>query len=180
MNDIMPNGDTHEIPGWDRPAWAVRGVRDRDELTWTREASIDVTYLAGGVEETFAPELIRTDQVSIGEDGARVIVGQTVIQHADGCTITPDQARVLAAALVELAHWAEGVDQRRSIRRCCRVPCLPAARTMVYPEASRWATKSTMSCGGDARDVATSMWSPRARPRWTPTLPAATAEPCRT
>jgi hypothetical protein len=21
---------THEIPGWDRPAWAVRGVKDRD------------------------------------------------------------------------------------------------------------------------------------------------------
>jgi hypothetical protein len=46
---------THETPGWDRPSWAVRGVRDRDELTWTREASQDVTYLAGGVEETFAP-----------------------------------------------------------------------------------------------------------------------------
>jgi len=79
---------THEIPGWDRPAWAVRGVRDRAELTWTREASVDVTYQSGGVEETFAPELIRTDQVSIGEDGAAVHIGQVVIQHADGCTIT--------------------------------------------------------------------------------------------
>jgi hypothetical protein len=109
MNDIMPNGDTHEIPGWDRPAWAVRGVKDRDELIWTREASQDVTYLAGGVEETFAPELLRTDQVTIGEDGAAVHVGQVVIQHADGCTITPSEARKLAVALVELADYAEGL-----------------------------------------------------------------------
>jgi hypothetical protein len=68
-----------------------------------------VTYLAAGVEETFAPELIRTDQVSIGEDGAAVHVGQTVMQHAAGCTITPDQARILADALVELADYADGV-----------------------------------------------------------------------
>jgi hypothetical protein len=109
MNDIMPNGDTHQIPGWDRPPWAVTGVRDRDELTWTREASQDVTYMAGGVEETFAPELIRTDQVSIGEDGAAVHVGQVVIVHAEDCTITPAEARKLAAALIELADWAEDV-----------------------------------------------------------------------
>jgi hypothetical protein len=109
-NDIMPGEGnettTHHIPGWNHPAWAVRGVRDRDELTWTREASTDVTYLAGGVEETYAPELIRTDQVSTGEDGARVILGQVVIQHCDGCTITPGEARKLAEALVELADYA--------------------------------------------------------------------------
>jgi hypothetical protein len=99
---------THEIPGWSRPSWAVRGVRDRDELTWTREASIDVTYMAGGVEETFAPELIRTDQVSIGEDGAAVHVGQVVILHAEDCTIVPAEARKLAEALVELADYADG------------------------------------------------------------------------
>jgi hypothetical protein len=32
MNDIMPNGGTHEIPGWDRPAWPVRGVKAGAEL----------------------------------------------------------------------------------------------------------------------------------------------------
>ena len=52
------------IPGWDRPAWAVRGVKAGPELIWQREASVDVTYTDGGVEATFAPELIRTDQVS--------------------------------------------------------------------------------------------------------------------
>ena len=100
---------THEIPGWDRPSWAVRGVKDPDELTWTREASIDVTCLAGGVEATFAPALVRVDQVSIGEHGAAVHIGQTVIQHADGCTITPAEVRKLAEALVELADFAEGL-----------------------------------------------------------------------
>jgi hypothetical protein len=84
-------------------------VRDRDELTWTREASVDVAYQSGGAEETFAAQLIRTDQVSIGEDGARVIVGQVVIHHADDATITPGEARKLAEALVELADWAEGL-----------------------------------------------------------------------
>jgi hypothetical protein len=66
---------THEIPGWDRPAWALRAVRDRDELTWQREATQDVTYLSSGVEETFAPTLVRVDSVVIDESSARVIVG---------------------------------------------------------------------------------------------------------
>jgi hypothetical protein len=74
---------THQIPGWDRPAWAVRGVKDRDELTWIREASVDVTYQDGGVEDTFALELVQY--------------------------ITPDQARILAQALVELADYADGM-----------------------------------------------------------------------
>jgi hypothetical protein len=100
---------THEIPGWDRPAWAVRGVRDRDELTWTREASIDVTYQSGGVEEYAAPELFRADQVSITESGAAVHVGQVVIRFADDAYITPGAARKLAEALVELAEYAEGL-----------------------------------------------------------------------
>jgi hypothetical protein len=101
------NGIT--IPGWDRPAWAVRGVKDRDELTWTREASVDVTYSDGGVEETFAPELIRTDQVTIGEAGAAVHVGTVVVHFADDAYATPSEARKLAAALVELADYADGL-----------------------------------------------------------------------
>ena len=57
---------TREIPGWGRPAWAVRGHKVGPELTGP-EASIDVTYQDGGVEETFARELVRTDQVAIDE-----------------------------------------------------------------------------------------------------------------
>jgi hypothetical protein len=70
---------------------------------------VDVTYTDGGVEETFAPELVRTDQVAIDEAGAAVHVGQTVIHFADDAYITPDQARVLAEALVELADYADGL-----------------------------------------------------------------------
>jgi hypothetical protein len=29
--------------------------------------------------------------------------------HCDGCTITPDEARKLAEALVELANYADGL-----------------------------------------------------------------------
>jgi hypothetical protein len=70
-------------------------------------ASVDVTYTDGGVEDTFAPELVRTDQVTIGEAGAAVHVGETVIHFADDPYITPAGARRLAEALVELAGWAE-------------------------------------------------------------------------
>jgi hypothetical protein len=89
------------------------GVRDRmaalrQEWPRTRDASIDVTYLAGGVEETFAPQRIRTDQVSISETGAAVHVGQTIIRFTDDAYITPSEGRKLADALVELADWADG------------------------------------------------------------------------
>jgi hypothetical protein len=100
---------THNIPGWDRPKWAVTGHKDRDELTWTRTAQIDVTYQSGGVEEYAAPELFRADQVSITESGAAVHVGQVVIRFADDAYITPGEARKLAEALVELAEYAEGL-----------------------------------------------------------------------
>jgi hypothetical protein len=110
MNDIIPDDEsTHQIPGWDRPAWAVRGVKAGPELIWQREASIDVTYMDGGVEETFAPELVRTDQVVLAEDGAAVHVGEVVIHFADDAYITPGEARKLAEALVELAAYADGL-----------------------------------------------------------------------
>jgi hypothetical protein len=51
--------------------------------------------------------LVRTDQVAIVEAGAAVHVGETVIHFADDAYITPGEARNLAAALVELADWAE-------------------------------------------------------------------------
>jgi hypothetical protein len=37
-----------------------------------------------------------------------VHVGQVVIYHAEDCTIVPGEARKLAAALVELADYADG------------------------------------------------------------------------
>jgi hypothetical protein len=112
MNDSMP-GDGIEstafrIRGWDQPALAVGGVKDGPELIWQREASVDVAYTDGGVEDTFAPELCRTDQVAIGEAGAAVHVSSTVI-HLGDAYIAPGEGRTLAEALVELADWAEGL-----------------------------------------------------------------------
>jgi hypothetical protein len=106
----MPDDETtaHQIPGWDRPKWAVRGVKDRDELNWLRESRIDVRYTTGGVEDTFAPSLVRTDQVVIDAPGAAVNVGVTVIHFADDAYIAPGEARKLAEALVELADYADG------------------------------------------------------------------------
>ena len=87
----------------------MRGVKDGPELIWVRDASVDVTYQDGGVENTFAPELVRTDQVTIGEAGAAVHVGETVIHFADDAYITPAEARNLAEALVKLADYADGL-----------------------------------------------------------------------
>jgi len=84
-------------------------VKDGPGLIWQREASVDVTYSDGGVEDTFAAELVRTDQVAINEHGAAVHVGATVIHFADDAYITPGEARKLAVALVELADYAEEV-----------------------------------------------------------------------
>jgi hypothetical protein len=67
-----------------------------------------VTYQDVGVEATFAPELVRVDQVVLTEAGAAVRVGQTVIRFAADATITPAEARKLAVALVELADYADG------------------------------------------------------------------------
>jgi hypothetical protein len=101
---------THQIPGWDRPAWAVRGVKAGRELVWQQEASVDVTYDDHGVEAVFAAELVRVDQVVIDESSARVVLGQVVIRHCDGCSITPSEARKLADALIELADFADEID----------------------------------------------------------------------
>jgi hypothetical protein len=69
---------------------------------------VDVTYTDGGVEDTFAPELVRTDQVTIGEAGAAVHVGLTVIHFADDASITPGEARKLATAWCGLAGVVDG------------------------------------------------------------------------
>ena len=79
------------------------------KLIWQREASVDVTYLDGGVEDTFAPSLVRTDQVAIDETGAAIHVGETVIRFASDVYIAPGEARKLAGALVELADYADGL-----------------------------------------------------------------------
>ena len=83
MNDIMPgNGiesTAHQIPGWSDPRGRCTASRPGAELICQREASVDVLYTDGGVEDTFAPELIRTDQVAIDDAGATVHVGETVI-----------------------------------------------------------------------------------------------------
>ena len=91
---------TPQIPGWDRATWAVRGVKGGGEWIWELEASVDVTCIDGGVEDTFAPKLVRTDQVTTDATDAAVHVGETVIHFTDDAYIRPSEARRLAAALV--------------------------------------------------------------------------------
>jgi hypothetical protein len=61
-------------------------------------ARVDVTYTDGGVEDTFAPELVRTDQVTIVEAGAAAHIGEMVIHFANDPYITPGEGRKLAEA----------------------------------------------------------------------------------
>jgi hypothetical protein len=51
----------------------------------------------------------RTDQVTIDETTARVVVGETFIHFADDAYAVPGEARKLAEALVELADYAENL-----------------------------------------------------------------------
>ena len=70
---------------------------------------MDVAYADGVVADTFAAELVRTHEVVIGEAGAAVHVGETVIHFADDAYVTPPEARKLTEALVELADYADGM-----------------------------------------------------------------------
>ena len=45
------------------------------------------------MSRTFAPELVRTDKVTIDEAGLAVHLGETVIHFADGAYLTPSEAR---------------------------------------------------------------------------------------
>jgi hypothetical protein len=124
-------------------------VKDGAELVWQREASVDVTYLAGGVEDTFAPEVIRTDQVAIDEASAAVHVGETVIHFADDAYITPGEARRLAAALVELADYAETGDEDLA-------PWLGEALVHCQVSSSAampWPVRSGCRCGRRGRSA---------------------------
>jgi hypothetical protein len=149
MNDIMPNGDTHEIPGWDRPKWAVRGVRYRDELVWQRQASVDVIYDDHGVEATFAPKLIRVDQVTIGETGVAVHMARP-----SSCTATAAPSRPMRRGSWR-RHWSSSpitptvCDDCR--RDADRRPCgssLASVRLAPHPMRPvmcwwRWSTPSS-------------------------------------
>jgi hypothetical protein len=78
-----------------------------------REGRRGVDRAAGGVRGRHltrtAPELVRVDRVAVGEAGAAVHVGDTVIHFADDAYITPGEARKLAEALVKLADYADGL-----------------------------------------------------------------------
>ena len=101
---------THEIPGWERPVWAVRGVKADTGLIWERDSIVDVTYMEDiGVEQTFAPQLFRIDVVHVEDATVAVTTGETRIRFCGDATATPTEARKLAGALVELSDWAEGV-----------------------------------------------------------------------
>ena len=103
------NESSTTIPGWERPAWAVRGAKSDTDLTWERDSIVDVTYEEDiGAQETLAPRLFRVDTVHIDEGAVGVSIGAVRIRFADTATITPAQARKLADALVELAEYAEG------------------------------------------------------------------------
>jgi hypothetical protein len=84
----------------------------------------------GGVEATFAPELFRTDRVSIGEDGAAVHVGQTVIHFADDAYITPGEARKLAEALWS---WPTAPTTREATARRAAAPTVYRAGFVLQP-----------------------------------------------
>ena len=68
-----------------------------------------------GVEDTFAPELIRTDQVTIDEAGAAVHIGETCIHFAADADIVGDVEAADDESQVDGA--APGLEEGRLERR---------------------------------------------------------------
>jgi hypothetical protein len=123
-NDPTPTGSLSDaepvpvpIPGWERPAWAEEVRLDGGDVTFTREARrIPLVYTgpdaSEGTELVPHPvELIRNDELLIGDDGAvRVVFGAVCVYLGTDIEQLPvSEARLLAEALIELADHAEGV-----------------------------------------------------------------------
>jgi hypothetical protein len=98
---------------------------------------MDVTYNDSGVEETFAPELIRTDQIGLGEAGAVAHVGGTVIASPP-TRPSPGPGATLAEAIVELADFAEGLRWTERVAGGIRVGHLHFRGAIFTPWAGSW------------------------------------------
>ena len=101
---------TYDVPGWERPAWADTATIDNGYVDFTRDASV-IPVVASGPEEEPTPSpvsLCRHDQISIGAETGTMSIeqGPTMI-YLDIEEVTVDEARRLAAALIELADAAE-------------------------------------------------------------------------
>ena len=102
------------MPGWSRPTWAERtelntDLIDAPSITFTRSSSLAPPSRRATDPASFGTlTLTRTD--ALNADGDRVVTistGETLI-IADGVDdLTPAEARMLAAALLELADLAE-------------------------------------------------------------------------
>ena len=103
---------TYSVPGWERPAWAGAATIDNGYVDFTREASV-IPVVASGPEEEPTPSpvsLCRADMLLIDAETGTMSIeqGQTMIYLGDIEEVTVSEARTLAAALVELADYADG------------------------------------------------------------------------
>lgn len=93
---------TFDVPGWERPAWATEVSLEHDLMSFTRDA-------------TASPDasLVRGDTIRIDAEHGTMSIeqGQTVIYLGDPEEMPVSEARKLAAALIELADYAEGLRQ---------------------------------------------------------------------
>ena len=99
--------------GWSRPTWAERTELNTDliapSITFTRASSLAPPARRATDTASFGTlTLTRTD--ALNADGDRVVTistGETLIVAAGVDDLTPAEARMLAAALLELADLAE-------------------------------------------------------------------------
>ena len=103
---------TYSVPGWERPAWAAAAKIDSGLVDFTREASAIPVVVSGPEgEPTPSPvSLCRADMLLIDAETGTMSIeqGQTMIYLGDIEEVTVSEARTLAAALVELADYADG------------------------------------------------------------------------
>jgi hypothetical protein len=109
--DPGPTPVTFDVPGWQRPDWATDAKLSDGDLTFTRDASV-IPVVLSGQELMPSPspvQLFRTDELHIDAEAGTMSIEQgPVVIYVNIEEVSPSEARKLAAALVELADYADG------------------------------------------------------------------------
>jgi hypothetical protein len=101
---------SYPVPGWRRPTWATDVRYDGNYVAFDHKANACPVLLAGpdDHEDESPISLTRHDHYVInGEDGTITIIEGLTMIYMDVEELPVSQARVLAAALLELAEFAE-------------------------------------------------------------------------
>ncbi len=114
---VRENPPTFPVAGWQAPPWAqTTGAKmwNGAHVDFTREASV-IPLVPAGPDDLPTPSpvaLIRNDEIVLNADSGAFSVkqGATMI-WLDIESVSVSEARKVAAALIELANYADGATE---------------------------------------------------------------------